>query len=278
MSSVYARLGFNSSDNTINSLSTQYNSNVQTQMNILPNLITPWQANALANAQVSGFFVNPVANVTNLIWSVSNTLITLTNGLTANPPNTVVNTAMANLFSTSSILSANTVNTYTYITNKQSNVVPPDSDVTTPHYTTATAQGKMLSYITHQTDGIQNTSIVMGNFSSVTLGNTLANLYTTMSNLTNLLANSITTHYVLETSYTTTNISSSLAQTLQNTVSTINFMMTYYPAQDSAFFQNSSNVIRDYGVVNQFNNLGQSQLYLLNNFIGSPTLITNLNS
>jgi hypothetical protein len=278
--SIYARLGFNHNDPTTNTLSTPYTSNVMVQMDLLPPLIKPWQANAIGNSAVSGFFVNPVANVAQLIWNTSNTLITLTSGLTASPSNPTVNTAMANVYATSTVLSTNTAQTYIYVTNKQSNVVPPDADTTTPHYSTAIAQGKMLSYITNQSDNISNSSVMLGSFTSVTLGNTLANLYSTMSTLTNILANTITyyTDPISGIPHNTTNVSTANARALQNVVSSVNYVMTFYPAQDSQFFQNSSNVLHDYGTVSQFNNMGQSQNYLLQNYIGSPTLLANLNS
>ena len=137
--SVYARLGFNSANPTINALSENYTTNVNTQMTILPSLLRPWQVNALASNTVSNFFVNPVANITQEIWNTSNTLVSLTNGLFADPPNASVNVAVANVYSTSTILSSNTANSYLYITNKQSNVIPPDSDYTT-NVSTANAQ------------------------------------------------------------------------------------------------------------------------------------------
>jgi len=278
--SIYARLGFNSSDPATNALSMPYSSNVMVQMDLLPPLIKPWQANAIGNSAVSGFFMNPVANVTQSIWDTSNTLITLTSGLTASPANNTVNTAMANVYATSTVLSANSAQTYLYITNRQSNVTPPNSDTSTPHYNTAIAQGKMLSYITSQSDNISNSSVMLGSFTSVTLGNTLANLYSTMHTLTNILANTITysTDPITGDPHNTTNVSAANASALQNVVSTVNFVMSFYPAQDSAFFQNSANVLHDYGTVSQFNNLGASQNYLLQNYIGTPTLLTNLNS
>jgi len=273
--SVYARLGFNSSNPTINSLSSTYSSNVNTQMTILPSLLKPWQANALATGTgTDGFFVNPVANVTQLIWNTSNTLVGLTANLTSSDP--TVTTALANIVATSVTLANTTANNYLYVTNKESNVIPPDSDTTTPHYTTATAQGKMLSYITRQTDGIANTSVIMGNFSSVTLGNTLANLYSSMNTLTIILSNSITYDFITNTYITSISTANALA--LQNVVSTANFVMYYYPQQDSQFFQNSANVIHDYNKLSGLNNLGQSQNFLLNNYIGTPALKAHLNS
>ena len=278
--SIYARLGFNSDDPATNALAMPYSSNVMVQMDLLPPLIKPWQANAIGNSAVSGFFTNPVANVTQLIWDTSNTLVTLTSGLTASPANNTVNTAVANVYATSTILSTNSAQTYFYITNRQSNVTPPNADTSTPHYNTAIAQGKMLSYITNQSDNISNSSVMLGAFTSVTLGNTLANLYSTMYTLTNILANTITyyTDPITGDPHNTTNVSAANASALQNVVSTVNFVMSFYPAQDSQFFQNSSNVIHDYGTVSQFNNLGASQNYLLQNYIGSPTLLANLNS
>ena len=276
MSSVYGRLGFNYSDPTTNSTVSAYNSNVQTQMAMVPPLLSPWQANAVGSGTVTNFFQNPVANVTQSIWSVSNTLISLANNLTSTVSSTIT-TELANVNTNAILISTSSANSYLYITNRQSNVVPPNSDTITPHYTTAISQSKTLSYLVNQTDGVQNNSVIMGNFTSVTLGNTLTSLYNTMNTLTNLLKTTIT--YGIGPSYAnTTNIDAANASLLVSSVYEINQLMTVYPAQDTQFFQNSANVLNDFSTVTQFSNLGQSQMYLLNNYIGSPSLVSNLNS
>jgi hypothetical protein len=242
---------------------------------MVPPLLNSWQTNAVGSGTVTGFFQNPVASVTQNIWNVSNTLIVIANNLTSTVSSTIT-TEMANVFSSATSISKTTANNYLYVTNRESNVVPPNSDTTTPHYTTAMSQGKMLSYLTNQSDGVQNNSVIMGNFTSITLGNTLTSLYNTMSTLTNLLSTTITYGYPITSN--TTSIDAANAQSLTAAVYQINQLMTIYPAQDSQFFQNSSNVLSDFTTVGQFNNLGQSEKYLLNNYIGTPTLVSNLNS
>jgi hypothetical protein len=272
---IYARLGFNSSDPTTAATSTNYNANVNTQMSLVPTLLSPWQANAIASNTVNTFFQNPVANVANSIWSVANTLVILANNLTSTVSSTIT-TELANVWTNAGQIASTSANTYIYVTNRESNVVPPNNDTKTPHYSAALAQGKILSYVTNQTDGIQNNSVIMGNFTSITLGNTLSSLYTTMNTITNYLATTITYNYPI--SPNTTTIDAANALSLMNAVYQINHMMSFYPAQDSQFFQNSRNVVSDYTSVSQFSNLGQTEMYLLTNYIGTPALVANLNS
>jgi len=276
MSSIYGRLGFNSSDPTTAASVTNYSSNVTTQMSLVPNLLSPWQANAVASGTVGNYFQNPVANVTLSIWTVANTLNVIANNLTSS--NSTITTALANVYSTVKTLSSTTANNYLYVTNRESNVVDQGSDTTTPHYKTAMSQGKILSYLTNQTDGVQNNSVIMGNFTSITLGNTLSSLYTTMNTISNYLATTITVVGNGVVGWAnTTSIDVANAQNLMNTVYQTYYLMTTYPAQDSQFFQNSANVVSDFTTVQQFNNLGQSENYLLKNYIGTPSLVSNLN-
>jgi len=276
MSSIYGRLGFNSSDPTTAASVTNYSSNVTTQMSLVPNLLQPWQVNAVASGTVGNYFQNPVANITLSIWTVANTLNVIANNLTSS--NSTTNTALANVYSTVKTLSSTTANNYLYVTNRESNVVDQGSDTTTPHYKTAMSQGKILSYLTSQTDGVQNNSVIMGNFTSITLGNTLSSLYTTMNTITNYLATTITVVGNGVVGWAnTTSIDVANAQNLMNTVYQTYYLMTTYPAQDSQFFQNSANVVSDFTTVQQFNSLGQSENYLLKNYIGTPSLASNLN-
>jgi len=130
--------------------------------------------------------------------------------------------------------------------------------------------GKILSYLTYQTDGVQNNSPIMGNFTSITLANTLNSLSNTYSNLINLLANSFTGN--------TSNITLSNALALENTANQLVYFMTYYPNQDTQFFRNSQNVVNDFSTVTQFSKIGGTEQYLLTNYIGTPKLISRLSA
>ena len=57
-----------------------------------------------------------------------------------------------------------TVPAFEYHTQRLSNMQGIGSDVTSPHYQTAIGYGKILTFITNKTDGVQNNSVVLGNF------------------------------------------------------------------------------------------------------------------
>jgi hypothetical protein len=273
--SVYARLGFNYSDPATASTVSNYSSNVANQMSIMPPLLSDWQIQDLSNSNVNGYFVNPVANVTIQIKTAANTLLQLSINLSSSISSDC-NTALSATFANANTIYTTTANSYLYITNRQSNVVPPGTDTTTPHYTTCVNTGKVLSYILNQTDGIQNNSVIMGNFTSVTLGNTLNSLYSSLSNQIIQLQNSITSHPTMNGTYYTTNLSLSSCQTLQNTVVQLQNLMYTYPIQDTQFYANSQIVLSDYSTLSQFSKLGQTENYLLNNYIGTPKLISRI--
>jgi len=272
MSSIYGRLGFNSSDPTTANTVTTYNSGVQTQMKMMPPLLNSWQTADVANNNVGGYFVNPVGTVTQNIMNLANTIY-----LTGSSCNG--SSISASIFDTINVFSttANTIGfstgpNYLYITNRQSNVVDIGTDTTTPHYKTATGIGKLMSYLVSASDGIQNTSPIMGSFTSITLGNTLNSLYSTLSTYSTIFFNSIDSGTGLS-SITATN-----ANTLANTVNSIASLFYTYPAQDTAFFTNSQSVLNDFTSVRQFSNLGQTETYLLNNYIGTAKIKSRINS
>jgi hypothetical protein len=277
MSSVYGRLGFNSGDPTTNNTVTQYTANVVNGMNLVPKLLNAWQTQDVGSANTGGYFVNPVANVAQIIWNTSNTIVRLANNLTGSTGAITTNLQNANVDAIT--VSTSAANNYLYITNRQSNVVDMNSDIYTPHYKTAAGVGKMLSYITFQTDGVQNNSPIMGNFTSITLGNTLNVLSNTLVNVTNILANTITVGSDGFGGYAnTSNISLADSQLLYNTIHQIANTIVFYPAQDKQFFMNSRNVVSDYSNVSSFSQIGATENYLLNNYIGTDKIKSRINS
>ena len=279
MSSIYGRLGFNTSDPISEAAVSEYTSNTVAQMNMMPPLLKTWQIQDVANSDSSGYYVNPVANVANSIWLSSNSTFSLTVNLESTISSTV-NTVILSINAQSNVISRITANNYLYVTNRQSNITPPNDDITTPHYTTAIARSKVLSYLTYQSDNVQNNSPIIGNFTSIMLANTLNPLYSTLSNLVIILANSITPVYNISSlSYAnTSNITLANAQSLSNVLSSIQNTMYQYPLQDTTFFNNSQNVINDFTSAAQFSHLGQTELYLIDNFIGTPKLTSRLAS
>jgi hypothetical protein len=275
--SIYGRLGFNSGDPTTSATVSQYTSGVANNMALMPQLLNTWQTQDLGDSNAGNYFVNPVAPVTANIISLSlSTVITL-NTVTSSVSSSVTN-VLTNIVNTANVIVNTAGPNYLYVTNRESNVVDPETDSTTVHYKIAIGYGQILSYLTYQSDGVQNNSPMMGNFTSITLGNTLNALYSTFSTQYNDLANTITRTNTIDTWSNTSNISLSTAQSFSNTVNSIIYLMTTYPAQDNAFFTNSKNIINDYSKISPLSNMGSTETYLAQNFIGTDKLKSRINS
>jgi hypothetical protein len=160
--------------------------------------------------------------------------------------------------------------------------VEPDANMTVPHYQTATGYGTLLTYITNQTDGIQNNSPMIGCFTSLYTQNTLDAAVANTSNLLIILENSITrTSYVFEgNTYYDYNSTISLtdAQNLYANMNAIFSTMNTCRTNDTSFYQNSQSVVNDYNKVSQFRSLGQTENQLIQERIGSPKLLSRLNA
>jgi hypothetical protein len=74
---VFATLNYNFNDP--NGAVKEYSANTQAHLNTMPAFIESWQAQDIANNDVGGYFQNPVANVTQSIWTVANTIIAIPN-------------------------------------------------------------------------------------------------------------------------------------------------------------------------------------------------------
>ena len=271
--SIYGRLGFNSTDATTNATVSNYSSSVANNMALMPPLLNTWQTEDIATSNVGSYFVNPVAAVTATISSTMSSINAATIGINVQSTiSSTVTQALHDLGNTAAS-AVSTASNYLYVTNRESNVVDPGTDVTTVHYRMAIGYGKIMSYITYQSDDVQNNSPIMGNFTSITLGNTLNTLSNTLSTQQIALSASITMG-----SPNTSTFTLSQTQALQNTVSSINTLMTKYPAQDNSFFANTKLVMADYSVVSSLGDMGATETLLVNNYIGTDKLKTRINS
>lgn len=256
---VYATLGYNYSDP--NGDVKDFSANTQANLNTMPAFIKTWQAQDITNNVVGGYFQNPVANATN---SITNTTIAITglyesvNGIAGLE---TVNSLAQTLFITA--------NSFLYHTNRLSGVTPFNGDFDHPYYETASNYGKSLVYIVNQTDGIVNTSTIMGSFTSLLAKPQVDANATTVSTYVNLITNSL--------SGNTTNLTPTQISTIETGLTTTNTLLSTRQSSDETFFTNMKYFTDKYNEVRQFDNLGESQTYLIQNFIGTPKLLTRLN-
>ena len=296
--SIFQRLGynFNDPDGVISPLS---NSSIQ-YLDTFPPIANDWQKGDLANNDVNSYFINPVANIVYVIRNTSNTLITLLSANTSTNTNAItgttstINTIFINVNTSLANISSNTSEKFIIHTNRMSNVelleqsnaevlnVSSDFEDTTqqPHYQTALGIGRVLLILTHQTDSINNSAPVLGSFTSLFVANTLGNLSNSLNTYYDLINNSITvtgSGTQADPFVRNSNLTLSTVQTIENTVISIESTMDIRREHDINFYANSQNVFSELSSLNQFSKIGEIQKMLINDFIGTPKLISRIN-
>jgi len=267
--SIFGRLGYDAA-NTAN-LVTPFSANVAYTMNAMPSLLSTWQTEDAANNNVNGYFQNPVGTVNQQIWSVANSIIAITG----------VSSALPTISSSANTL-YNSSNSFFSHTNRLSGVSGYDlNDPTLPTYKSAIGISKVVMMIVTKSDNIQNNAPMMGCFTSLTIANNLTVSYNTISTYANTIRNSISSSSDGGDPPTIT-YSSNLTPTQITTIvnnlnSTINLMDSRRNG-DVNFYYNSQSVVHDFNQLKQFTNSGQTELYLINNYIGTDKLKTRINS
>ena len=242
---VYAILGYNFNDP--NSDVKELSANTLAHMNSMPAFITTWQAQDIANNTVNGYYKNPVANDSTTIFNTANDIIAI-----YETANTVP--GLETIYALAQSLK-NTANTFIWHTNRLSGVVPfVGQDSEYPYYDTAVPLGKTAIYITNQTDGITNTSPILGSFTSIT---------------------TIITEFDVTS---TTNLTAGQITTIQTGLSTANTTLGTRMNHDFIYYTNLQNFIESYNATKKFVNIGETESYLLNEFIGTDKLLSRINS
>ena len=263
--SIFGRLGFDSANTS--SVVAPLSDNVISTLEKMPPLLNDWQQADSSNNVVGGYFVNPVANVTQGIWNTANTIITIP-GLQESLPSIYL--TVSNLRSS--------CNSFYRHTDRMSGVSSMLDEPTQPHYTTAIGIGKVIMYIVFRSDGVQNNAPLMGSFTSLTVNDTLTTMNTSISGYKTTIQTSIlVTSDEFGTTYSS-NLTPTQITTINSNLNSIRNVMDTRRTNDVNFFNNSRNIVNEYNMLSEFGTPGQSEKYLINNFIGTDKLKSRINS
>jgi hypothetical protein len=260
---VFATLQYNFDDP--NSAVQPFSANTQAQLNTMPAFIESWQAQDIANNTVGGYFKNPVD-------AYVNTIITYSAGIRNNANAAIAaNSVISGLDNVVNIANslAVTANAFLAHTNRISGITPfTGQDDTIPYYDTAMGLGKSAIYIVNQTDGIVNSSPVMGCFTSILVG---PQVY---ANANTIIIDSST----LTTVIAANTANASAITQIQTDLTNINSHLSGRQSNDYTFYTNLKAFMANYNSVKKFSNMGETQSYLVQNYIGSDKLLTRLNA
>ncbi len=258
---VYATLGYNFNDP--NSDVINLSANTVAHLNSMPAFIETWQAQDIANNAVGGYYQNPVASNTSSIITISQTMITVANtGASQNIANCdLIVTAANGLYNNASSFLAHT--------DRISGVTPfVGQDVVNPYYDTAMGLGKTALYITNQTDNITNTSPILGSFTSILIGPQIDSANVTLANNLVTLTNGVTANNLTQ---------AQISQILSNISNTNTLLITRQNA-DVTYYTNLRSFVDKYNQVKKFSNMGETETYLVNNFVGTDKIKERINS
>lgn len=267
--SVFGRLGYNFDSSKFGDAG-NLTSNTQTLLSLTSNNTTfyDWQAVDLGAGSFNrqSYYQNPTASVISQLSANLSSLISIATTL-GTPTAPGVYTAITN---TAAALAA-TATSCTFelgrFLSHTSNISGYSSNTSTalvPTYDSMLAVGNQLVMILNKTDGIANTVGLMGAMTSLFISDQLS--------ANNTLINS---DYV---TINTAGVSTTLTQlnTASAHVSGLNTLLTTRRNADWTFYQNAQQVVKDYSNLTRFSRLSDTQTYMINNMIGTPTLISNI--
>lgn len=267
MSSIYGRLGYNfdttlmGNDAAIGSAANNFLNNSSVQL-------SQWQVNDIANASVTGYYQNPYTS------TLSNLTITLTNmAATCNIGNVTFDTAeaQANVLHSTINNTLGSISSFKTHTDNISGVQKSSDGSLYPDLNTALSIGRQVLSLTNKSDGVQNNTPVLGNFTSLYIKDQVNSLSNTITNDSTILLNSI---YVLDGN-NASNISISAINSIITNVSSLQTLLNSRRSGDISFYQNSLAVVQDYQTVLSFSSVGATQNSLLQ-IVGTDKLKTSI--
>lgn len=262
--SVFKNLGFNF--DTAKFGDAQYLSpQANNFLNSAPLTITAWQQNDIANNDTAStnYYKNPLANACTIISANATLIYEFAN------TTTFEFTSSAGLLSNSNntIIAISAFKTHTDNISGVS-VMTSNTDVI-PGLDSATSVGNYLLRVLNKTDGIANTTPMLGSMTSLFVSDEVnanaASIYQDYITLTNSVA-------VNGNSCITTTELDAITERLQ----IFNDFLDYRRTSDWNFFANSNIIVLNSIKMDKFNNIGNTQNYLIQNLIGTDRLKNDL--
>lgn len=271
MSSVFGRLGFNFDTNAFGDAQHLTTGALNT-LNAAPITIPDWQLTALGNGTVNknDFVKNPHTGVCATLTANASAIRIITTNDPANTFPLIVDTSYVQAVSDAANNYIIELAAFKSHTDNISGLgVESANAAAIPDYDLAVSVGQQILRITNVSDDVSNTTPMLGSFTSLFIGNELA------ANNTTINQDYITISSLVRPNgncYLTQAQAVSIASHMNTAKNLVNLRRTH----DWNFYAKSVEVVNDYLVLDRFNNLGSTQTYLVNNFIGTETLVNNL--
>ncbi|MFZ9301804.1 MAG: hypothetical protein ACO239_00450 [Sediminibacterium sp.] len=238
-------------------------------LNTNPIEVKTWIKNDLINGPISAtdYFQNPVATYVSSITSNVNSIISVcTDDPDTNFPN--ANVAIKNLANSANSFLVQ-LNNFLDHTNRISNVTDDILDPVTgdllPNYSMCISTGGMLTTITANTDGTDDASVILKNFTSLYIEEELSANSWSIGNSTVFLTT------VANVSTTTSEINQ-----IEEKLNVANTMIYARRTADENYFYSSQQLLNEYQFLDSLQRSGSTERNLIQNKIGTTKLKNSL--
>lgn len=249
--------------------------NASNTINTFPSDLSIWQQKEIANGNitVSRYFQNPVQTSCTNLTSNTNLIISFC----TNDPETTFGSnfqAAKNLSNTANSFLIQILDFKSHTDNMSklgtstSNTEAVLDSANIPNFDLAMSQGQEIVRLIYQVESVQNTSPILGCFTSLFIDTQLVSNNSILANDYITLTNSF--------NGSTSNISNADLILISNHIETVNALMYNRRTSDWNFFKKQKQVLDDYYFVSRFNNIGNTESYLIQNYIGTTFLKNNL--
>ena len=268
--SVFARLNYSFDDKKFGD-SIYLTDQAKKFLELAPPDVTEWQQNDIADDVVtrSRYYVNPTANVCSTLLANANIIFESANN---DPANTFTQTGAGNaameLANTTALFITEIIAFKSHTDNISGLTIATSNSTTIPQLDSVVSLGQQLLTLTNTTDGISNSTPMLGSLTSLFIGDDLAN-----NNLT------IYTDRLAMDAANVGGISSLTANQINliiTHVQTANTLVSTRRYHDWNFYEKSYQILSDYYFVKKFTNMGNTSTYLVNNLIGTDIIKTNI--
>jgi hypothetical protein len=244
--------------------------NTKDFLNTQPVSLETWQKNDLANGTIitTNYYKNPVLNVCNQLQSSTQNLYNVMLTITAyDTANGAALSSSANTLLTEIFLFKQHTSNVAGVTKAEATVPEDGSPVIEyPDYDSAVQLGQDLLMLLNNTDGIQDSSPVVGNMTSLFIGDEIAANLTIITGDYPTLNSSI---YLDGGGNVMSNITSSAANLIVSHIQTASGMLSTRRLHDWNFFRQGSILLEDYSRIDKLENVGNTQSFLINTLIGT---------
>ena len=262
MGSIYGRLGFNfdtanfGGDDILTPGVANYLGNSSI------NLAT-WQIDDIASSSVGDYYVNPynddLAELSVFITGIATYANTQSYGYD--------NSDLANNMLLAAASAQSSLSNFTNHTNNLSGVTKSTNLSAYPDLNSALNIGRQVLQLVNKSDGVQNNTPILGNFTSLYIANTISFYTTTIRNDYITLSNSF--------NGANSNVSNATMNTIISDMQSFSQVVNDRTNSDINFYLNSYEIVNEYITVSQFSNLGATQNNLID-IVGTTKLKNDL--